>query len=155
MTALSVTVHPAAIFGGTGIATKRDILTKAASLAADCYGLEQEELYRCLLERESLGTTGFGGSVAIPHAKVKDLHQCVGVVIRLESPVDYQAHDGRAVDLVFALFSPETGGAVHLKALAEVSRLLRDDNMVAKLRGADNTDAIYALLTGQREQQAA
>lgn len=155
MTALSVTVHPAAIFVGTGITTKRDILTKAASLAADSYGLDKEELYRSLVERENLGTTGFGGSVAIPHAKIKNMIDCVGVVMRLEQPVDYQAHDGRPVDIIFALFSPENGGAIHLKALAEISRLLRDGDMLAKLRGADNADAIYALLTGQREQQAA
>lgn len=155
MTALSVTVNPAAIYGGTSIATKQDILAKAAALAADCYGLDQKDLTRALNERETLGTTGFGGSVAIPHAKVSGIDECVGVVIRLENPVEYRAHDGRPVDLIFALFSPEKGGAVHLKALAEVSRLLRDEEMVTKIRGADNADAIYALLTGQREQQAA
>ena len=155
MTALSVTVNPAAIFGGPGLTSKQDILAKAASLAADCYGLDKKELKRSLVERENLGTTGFGGSVAIPHAKIAGLDECVGVVIRLENPVEYQAHDGRPVDLVFALFSPESGGAIHLKALAEISRLLRDDDMVSKLRGADNADAIYALLSGQREQQAA
>ena len=155
MTALSVTVKPAAILGRVNITTKRDILETAALQAAECYSLDQEELKRGLIEREKLGTTGFGDSVAIPHAKVKDLRECLGVVIRLENPVDYQAHDGRPVDLVFALFSPEGGGAVHLKALAEISRLLRDEDVVTKLRGADNADAIYALLTGQREQQAA
>lgn len=155
MTALSVTVNPAAIYGEANIVTKWDILSKAASLAADCYGMDREELHRRLLERENLGTTGFGGSVAIPHAKVLGLKECVGVVIRLENSVDYHAHDGQPVDLVFALFSPETGGAIHLKALAEISRLLRNDDMLAKLRGADNSDAIYALLSGQREQRAA
>ena len=155
MTALSVTVDPAAIFDATGLATKMDALKKAASLAAISYGLDIEACETALMEREKLGTTGFGGAVAIPHAKIADLQHCVGVVIRLDQAIAYEAHDGRPVDLVFALFSPESGGAVHLKALAEISRLLRDDNMVSKLRGADNADAVYALLTGQREQQAA
>ncbi len=155
MTALSVTVDPAAIFDATGLATKQDVLKKAASLAANSYGLDLESCADALMEREKLGTTGFGGSIAIPHAKIADLQRCVGVVIRLDEAIEYNAHDGRPVDLIFALFSPETGGAIHLKALAEVSRLLRDDNMTTKLRGADKSDAIYALLTGQREQQAA
>ena len=155
MTALSVTVKPAAILGGIDISTKREILETAALRAAECYDLNHDELKRGLIEREKLGTPGFGGSVAIPHTKVEDLRNCVGVVIRLENPVDYQAHDGHPVDLVFALFSPAGGGAVHLKALAEISRLLRDEDIVAKMRGADNADAIYALLSGQREQQAA
>lgn len=155
MTALSVTVNPAAIYGGTSVATKQDVLAKAAALAADCYGLDREELTRALNERENLGTTGFGGSVAIPHAKVSGIGECVGVVIRLETPIEYRSHDGRPVDLIFALFSPENGGAIHLKALAEISRLLRNDDIVTKIKGADNADAIYALLTGQREQQAA
>ncbi|MEP2987954.1 MAG: PTS sugar transporter subunit IIA [Parasphingorhabdus sp.] len=155
MTSLSVTVNPAAIFAGTGIATKQEILSKAASLAAKCYGLDKGDLYSSLVEREKIGTTGFGGSVAIPHAKINSIGECFGVVIRLENPVEFQAHDDRPVDIIFALFSPKTGGAVHLKALAEISRLLRDEDMLAKLRGADNADAIYALLTGQREQQAA
>ena len=155
MTAFSVTVDPAAIFDAIGLATKQDVLKKAASLAAKSYGLDMDSCAAALTEREKLGTTGFGGSVAIPHAKIAGLPDCVGVVIRLDQPIAYEAHDGRPVDLVFALFSPESGGATHLKALAEISRLLRDDIMVSKLRGADNTDAVYALLTGQREQQAA
>lgn len=155
MTALSVTVDPAAIFDATDLSSKHEILNKAAELAAKTYNLSAEKLLSRLLEREKLGTTGFGGSVAIPHAKLAELKKCVGVVIRIEGGVEYCAHDDRPVDLVFALFSPESGGAVHLKALAEISRFLRDEDMVAKLRGASGPDAIYALLTGQREQQAA
>jgi len=155
MTALSVTVDPAAIIDASNLATKQDVLKMAASLAADCYGLDSATCVNALVERERLGTTGFGGAVAIPHAKTVEVQQCVGVIIRLDHPIDYDAHDNRPVDLIFALFSPEAGGAIHLKALAEVSRLLRDENMVAKLRGADSQDAVYALLTGQREQRAA
>lgn len=155
MTALSVTLDPAAVIDGINLATKRDVLEKAADIAANCYDLDKAEVVSRLTERENLGTTGFGGSVAIPHAKLPDLQKCVGVVLRLPESVEYDAHDGRPVDLVFALFSPENGGVSHLKALAEISRLLRDDNMAAKLRGADNEDAIYALVTGQRGQQAA
>jgi len=155
MTALSVTVDPAAIIDASDLVTKQDVLKKAASLAEECYGLRMATCVTALGEREKLGTTGFGGGVAIPHAKIAELEYCVGVVIRLDKAIDYNAHDDRPVDLILALFSPETGGAIHLKALAEISRLLRDETMVAKLRGADSQDAVYALLTGQRGQQAA
>lgn len=155
MTALSVTIDPAAVLSNVGLTSKAQALQMVATIAAQCYGLDQQSLHDRILEREKLGTTGFGGSVAIPHAKIESLRHCIGVVLRLENPIDYSAYDDRPVDLMFALFSPENSGTIHLKTLAEISRLLRDEVMVTKLRGANSNDAIYALLTGQRGQQAA
>jgi nitrogen PTS system EIIA component len=102
-----------------------------------------------------LGPTGFGGGTAIPHCKVDGLDSPVGVFVRLAKPVDYDAIDDEAVDLVFALFSPVNDGAAHLKALAEVSRMFRDEASRSQLRGAKDADALYALLAGFEERDAA
>ncbi|GAA0476296.1 PTS sugar transporter subunit IIA [Parasphingorhabdus litoris] len=152
---LSVHIDAAAVSASATGLTKQDIFSILAKKAAECYGLDADMVLQRLQDRERLGSTGFGGSVAIPHARIKELDQCVGLFIRLEKPISFDAHDGQDVDLVFGLLSPEQGSADHLKALAEVSRFLRDDSVVAKLRGAASEDALYVLLTGQQGQQAA
>lgn len=108
-----------------------------------------------LSAREKLGSTGFGGGVAIPHAKLEGLTQVVGAFVRLAQPIDFQAVDDLPVDLVFMLLSPPNAGAVHLKALARVSRRLRDEAFLQKLRGAGSPDALYALFTADEVRDAA
>ena len=109
-----------------------------------------------LTEREKLGSTGFGGGVAIPHAQDRRARsRVVGVFARLAQPIDFHAVDDLPVDLVFMLLSPPDAGAEHLKALARVSRRLRDRGFVAKLRGAGSRDALYALLTADEARDAA
>jgi PTS system nitrogen regulatory IIA component len=108
-----------------------------------------------LNERERLGSTGFGAGVAIPHGKLDGLPRVMGYFARLAAPIDFQAVDGLPVDLVFLLLSPSDAGADHLKALAGVSRMLRDREMVAKLRGARSKDAMFALLSGVEALDAA
>lgn len=129
-------------------ANKKMLLHQLATAMARRIGVEGKVVNAALSERERLGSTGFGAGVAIPHGKIEGLPAVVGYFARLTSPVDFQAVDGLPVDLVFLLLSPPDAGADHLKALAGVSRLLRDRDMVAKLRGARSNDAIYALLTG-------
>ncbi len=109
-------------------------------------GLPAAEIVGSLAERERLGSTGFGGGAAIPHGKLPGLTQVVGHFVRLAEPIAFDAVDGLPVDLVFALFSPPDRGADHLRSLAAVSRLLRDEPMRAKLRGARTPDAVYALI---------
>jgi len=152
---LSIQISTDAVSCDATVRSKGETFVHLARLAADCYGLDENVIAAGLSEREALGSTGFGASVAIPHAKIIGLEQCVGLFLRLAEPIGFGAHDGKPVDLVFGLLSPEQGGADHLKALAEISRFLRDDSMVAKLRGASGKDALYVLLTGQREQRAA
>lgn len=118
-------------------------------------GLDARAIHAALSEREKLGSTGFGGGIAIPHGKVEGLPRVLGYFARLTSPIDFQAVDGLPVDLIFLLLSPPDAGAEHLKALASVSRLLRDRETVAKLRGARSDDAIYALLSGVEALNAA
>lgn len=135
--------------------SKNDVFATLAERASQCYGLDSQLVMDRLQDREALGSTGFGGSVAIPHARMGELDKSVGLFIRLAEPIGFDAHDGQDVDLVFGLLSPEQGSADHLKALAQISRFLRDDSIVAKLRGAASEDALYVLLTGQQDQQAA
>ncbi len=134
--------------------SKKQVLQELAKKAASLTGLSERKVFDTLLERERLGTTGVGSGIAIPHGKLPELKKLHGVFARLEKPVDFESIDDRPVDLVFLLLAPEQAGADHLKALARVSRLLRDADNCEKLRGAVNTDGLYMLLI-QNEAQAA
>jgi nitrogen PTS system EIIA component len=136
-------------------ADKDALLSTVAALAADNYGFDAGRAQESLVERERLGPTGFGGGTAIPHCKVDGIDGPVGVFVRLDKPIEYDAIDDEPVDLVFALFSPVNDGASHLKALAEVSRMFRDEASRAQLRGAKDSDALFALLAGFEERDAA
>jgi PTS system nitrogen regulatory IIA component len=104
-------------------------------------------IFETLLKREKLGSTGIGQGIAIPHGKVPSISRVYGLFARLAQPVDFESVDGQPVDLVFVLLAPEHAGADHLKALAKISRLLRDPAVVAKLRGTDDAEGLYAILT--------
>jgi PTS system nitrogen regulatory IIA component len=135
--------------------SKKQVLQELAKRAADATGLPERQIFEVLLERERLGTTGVGNGIAIPHGKLPGLKRLFGMFARLESPVDFDAIDEQPVDLIFLLLAPEAAGADHLKALARVSRLLRDRSVCEKLRGANQADAIYALLTESPASHAA
>lgn len=136
-------------------ANKKALFQQLATAAARLTGVPAKHIVTCLADREKLGSTGFGGGVAIPHGKMAGLPGLFGYFARLSEPLEYQAVDGLPVDLVFLILSPPDAGADHLKALAGVSRLLRDRQMVAKLRGARSPDALYALLVGAETRDAA
>ena len=144
-----------AVISNLKSADKDALLLAVATLAAKNYGFDGDQAQESLVERERLGPTGFGGGTAIPHCKVNGIDGPVGVFVRLEKPIDYDAIDDEPVDLVFALFSPVNDGAAHLKALAEVSRMFRDEASRAQLRGAKDGDALFALLAGFEERDAA
>jgi len=129
-------------------ANKKALFQQLASAMGRRTGCDPKLILASLNEREKLGSTGFGAGVAIPHGKLDGLPRVLGYFARLSAPIDFQAVDGLPVDLVFLLLSPSDAGADHLKALAGVSRLLRDRDMVAKLRGARSKDAMFALLSG-------
>lgn len=151
---LSDLLRPTAVAIDVGVAGKKALLNFVATMVARDLALDPAMLAERLAERERLGSTGFGGGVALPHAKVAALSQVTGVFVRLAQPAEFAAIDHLPVDLVFALFSPVDAGAVHLKALARVSRRMRDAALLAKLRGAASTDAVYALLAGVEAQDA-
>ena len=129
------------------VASKKQALQEVARRAARVTGLEERAVFDTLLERERLGTTGVGKGIAIPHGKLAGLDRPYGIFARLTKPIDFDAIDDQPVDILFALLAPLDAGADHLKALARVSRLFRDRDMCEKLRGSDQADALYGLLT--------
>ena len=148
-------VTPEAIAIGLNATSKKHLLQELAQRAEAAKGIEMRVALEALLERERLGPTGMGRGVAIPHARIAGLDEIVGVFARLSKPVDFDAVDGEPVDLVFALFAPEDAGANHLRALARISRCLRDASVCAKLRSADEVGAAHMVLTEPLESKAA
>lgn len=140
-------ITPHAVLPALKAASKKQALQELARKAADLTGQHERAIFDVLLERERLGTTGVGHGIAIPHGKLPGLTRVHGLFARLDKPIDFDSIDDQPVDLVFLLLAPEHSGADHLKALARVSRMLRDVNVCAKLRGSDNADAIFAILT--------
>ncbi len=135
--------------------SKKQALQDLARRAADITGEPERAIFEVLIERERLGTTGVGNGIAIPHGKLPGLDKLYGLFARLETPIDFDAIDEQPVDLICLLLAPESAGADHLKALARVSRLLRDRSICDKLRGSDSAEAIYALLTESTASHAA
>lgn len=134
---------------------KRSLLQQLANLAAQRLGVDASTIHASLVEREQLGSTGFGQGVAIPHGKIEGLSRIYGLFARLSEPLDYKAIDGRPVDLIFLLLSPVDAGAEHLKALAAISRVTRNGATLEKMRGARSSDALAAVLMGADERDAA
>ncbi|MEM8987982.1 MAG: PTS IIA-like nitrogen regulatory protein PtsN [Pseudomonadota bacterium] len=134
---------------------KKQALEALARAASDLIGLPFEDILDKLLERERLGSTGVGGGVAIPHGKVEGAEQLFGILARLDQPIEFEAVDDRPVDILFLLIAPEGAGAEHLKALARVSRLLRDRSLVDSLRGAESGEALYAIASEGEASHAA
>ncbi|MFZ1661514.1 MAG: PTS sugar transporter subunit IIA [Paracoccaceae bacterium] len=136
-------------------ASKKRLFQDLADIAQSVYGLDAATTLDALQERETLGPTGVGHGVALPHARLHGLDRVVGVFVRLDKPLDFDAVDRMPVDLIFALFAPKDTGVEHLKALAIVSRTLREEGMRNKLRANSDPSALHAVLTERRSTQAA
>ncbi|MEE8123245.1 MAG: PTS IIA-like nitrogen regulatory protein PtsN [Alphaproteobacteria bacterium] len=137
------------------VTSKKQALQELSRYAAEITNQHERTIFEVLLERERLGTTGVGAGVAIPHGKLPALDRLYGLFARLDAPIDFEAIDEQPVDLIFLLLAPEAAGADHLKALARVSRLLRDKETCDKLRGSDTAEALYVLLTQTATSHAA
>ncbi len=155
MVTVSDLAGPKAIIPNLKVSSKKQALQELASFAAKKIYRDEREIFDVLLQRERLGTTGLGYGVAIPHGKLSGLEEITGIFARLEKPLDFDSVDDQPVDLVFVLLVPEGAGAEHLKALARVSRLLRNTEVCEKIRGSENADAIYALLSEFETSQEA
>lgn len=138
---------PDAVFPALKVGDKKHLLQELATKAAMLTGLEARDVFEALLQRERLGPTAVGEGVAIPHGRIAKLERLFGLFVRLEKPIDYEANDGRGVDMIFLLLAPETAGADHLKALASVARVMRDPSLQASMRQTSEKAALYALLT--------
>jgi len=153
--ALADLLHQDAIIPALKVNSKKQLLQELAAKASKITGLSEREIFDVVLQRERLGSTGVGNGIAIPHGKLASVRSIVGVFARLESPVDFEALDDQPVDLVFLLLAPEGAGADHLKALSRIARVLRDQDLVAKLRATDSASAIYAFLNEEQASNAA
>ncbi len=143
---ISDLLQPEAVISGLKASSKKQVLQELARHATQITGVNDRKIFETLNERERLGSTGVGNGIAIPHGKLSDFKRLYGLFARLDKPTDFDAIDEQPVDLVFLLLAPEGAGADHLKALARVSRLLRDAKTCEKLRGAATADGLYMLL---------
>lgn len=137
---------PDAVLPALKAQSKKQLLQE---LAARCHAvtrISERRIFETLVERERLGTTGVGSGIAIPHGRMGEAKSIMGLFARLENPIDYEAVDSQPVDLVFLLLAPEGAGADHLKALARIARLLRDQDIAKKLRASRDAQALYSVL---------
>jgi len=126
---------------------KKQLLLELSQAMATRVAIDYRLIFETLSKREKLGSTGIGQGIAIPHGKLPAINRVYGLFARLQAPIDFGAVDGQPVDLVFVLLAPELAGADHLKALAKISRMLRDPAVVEKLRGTESAESLYAILT--------
>ena len=147
-------VAPEAILPALKVISKKQALQELAARASALTGQNERSVFEVLLQREKLGTTAVGYGVAIPHGKLPKLEKPVGLFARLERGIDFESLDGQPVDLIFLLLAPEGAGADHLKALARVARLLREAEVVTRLRETRDADALYAILARPSSEAA-
>jgi len=147
-------VAPNAIIPALKVNGKKQAIQELSARAAKLTGQSERVIFETLMQREKLGSTGVGNGIAIPHGKLPKLEKLTGFFARLDRPIDFESLDGQPVDLIFLLLAPEGAGADHLKALARVARLLRQADVVAKLRETRDADALYAVLAMQSSQAA-
>jgi nitrogen PTS system EIIA component len=142
-------IAPDAVIPALKVISKKQALHELAARAAALTGQNERSIVEVLMQREKLGSTAVGNGIAIPHGKLPKLERLFGMFARLGRPIDFEALDAQPVDLIFLLLAPEGAGADHLKALARVARLLRDPDVVHKLRASQDAEALYAVLAMQ------
>ncbi|KQO77075.1 PTS IIA-like nitrogen regulatory protein PtsN [Rhizobium sp. Leaf262] len=152
--ALADLLQQDAIIPALKVNSKKQLLQELAAKASKITGVPEREVFDVILQRERLGSTGVGHGIAIPHGKLASIDSIVGVFARLENAVDFEALDDQPVDLVFLLLAPEGAGADHLKALSRIARVLRDPELVAKLRATESDTAIYTFLNQEQANAA-
>jgi PTS system nitrogen regulatory IIA component len=152
---LSDLIEVSAVMPALKANSKKQLLQLLAEKAASVTGLPEREVFDTILQRERLGSTGVGNGIAIPHGKLPGISRITGIFARLENPVDFEALDDQPVDLVFLLLAPEGAGADHLKALSRIARVLRDSDIVSKIRGTKDAAAIHTFLSQTPASHAA
>lgn len=152
---LSDILKPEAVKVIGQVSSKKRLFQDLGEIASSAHGLCANDAFDALQERENLGPTGVGNGIALPHARIPGLDGVVGTFLRLEKPLDFESVDRQPVDLVFALFAPQDSGVEHLKALALVSRTMRDVDICAKLRANGDSATLHTVLTEAPKTQAA
>lgn len=148
-------LEPQAVLGASKASNKKRLFKEIAQHASTLLGVECQVLLSALQEREDLGPTGMGDGIAIPHARIEGIDKVHGVFIRLQDAIEFDANDNQPVDLIFALFAPIDAGVEHLKALARVSRILRDEDIRKNLRSTSDSEALFAILAETIDSVAA
>jgi len=138
-----------------GCTSKKRLFHDLGAMAESAYGFDPTQVIEALIEREGLGPTGVGKGIALPHARLDDVQSVSGLFLRIEKPLNFESVDRQPVDLVFALLAPKNAGVDHLKALALVSRTMRDPDICAKLRANGDASTLHTLLTEVESTQAA
>lgn len=152
---MSTILKPEAIRVVSATSSKKRLFHELGGIVETVYGVSQSRAIEALQDRESLGPTGVGHGVALPHARLDGLEQVVGALILMENPIDFESVDRQPVDLAFALFAPQDAGVEHLKALALVSRTLRDKSLCSKLRANTDAATLFTIITEATSMQAA
>lgn len=142
------------VYPALKVQTKKQLLQELSHAVAQLTAVDHRIIFETLMQREKLGSTGLGQGIAIPHGKIPSIARVYGLFARLAHPINFDAIDDQPVDLVFLLLAPEHAGADHLKALARISRLLRNPAIVNKLRGTASSEGLYAILTEPSASEA-
>ena len=148
-------LKPEAVKVLTSASSKKRLIQDLGDLVSAAYDMDASRVVEALMMRESLGPTGVGHGVALPHARLEGIEEVVGAFVLLDKPIDFASVDRQPVDIAFALFAPEDAGVEHLKALALVSRTLRDSSICTKLRSNPDAGTLFAILTEDDSVQAA
>lgn len=148
-------LKPEAVKVLSSASSKKRLMQDLGDIVNVAYDMNSAAVVEALLMRESLGPTGVGHGVALPHARIPGLTEVVGAFVVLDKPIDFGSVDRQPVDLAFALFAPQDAGVEHLKALALVSRTLRDTSVCAKLRANRDIATLYTILTEENAVKAA
>lgn len=152
---LSTLLAPEAVKSASSYTSKKRLFHDLGELASGLFGLDASDACHAFLEREALGPTGVGKGIALPHARIPGMEQIRAMFYRLDKPMDFSSVDRQPVDLVFALLAPEESGVDHLKALALISRTMRDAGLCAKLRANADPLTLHTLLVSEHGSQAA
>jgi len=152
---LSELINSDSIVATLKVGSKKQALQELAQIAENVTGISSRDIFGTVLQRERLGSTGVGQGIAIPHGKLDGLDRLFAIFARLDTPIGFDAMDDQPVDLIFMLLAPESAGADHLKALARISRTLRDPSITQKLRDSASTAEIYSILTQTATSHAA
>ena len=137
------------------ISSKKRLFQEISEISSECYSLKSNAVFSGLQERELLGSTGVGKGVALPHARIEGLESIIGIFLRIQKPINFESSDRKPVDLIFCLMGPVNAGIEHLKALATVSRTMRDPDICTKLRSNDAPATLFAILTEHSSSKAA
>jgi PTS system nitrogen regulatory IIA component len=148
-------ITPDGVIASLKAKNKKQALQELAQKASQLTSQDARQIFETLLQRERLGSTGVGRGIAIPHGRIEGLTKVVSIFARLDEPIPFDALDEEPVELLFLLLAPEHAGADHLKALARISRLLRDPLTIENLKAARDRAALYAVLTEPATSNAA